>query len=177
MTIRPILLALAGASVLAASSVSAQTVDTLDRRLDRVEKEVRAVQRKVFPGGDDRFFEPEVQLPAGDQPDGFGVAAATPSTVLTQRIDALEAQVQSLTGQVEEQGFQLRELTAALERFEADTKFRLTTLEGGDATIAADGEGEPTPAYDAAYALYEAEDWPAAQAAFATFLEAKPEDE
>ena len=31
-----------------------------ENRIRRLESEVRALQRKVFPGGDGRYFEPEI---------------------------------------------------------------------------------------------------------------------
>lgn len=31
-----------------------------EARVRKIEAEVRALQRKVFPGGDTRFFEPEI---------------------------------------------------------------------------------------------------------------------
>ncbi|MGB3722953.1 MAG: outer membrane protein assembly factor BamD [Pacificimonas sp.] len=175
---RPFLLAALAASFLA-TPAAAQTVDTLDRRLNKVEKEIRAVQRKVFPGADDRFFEPEIQTPAPT--DGFGVPAATPSTVITDRVDALEAQLQSLTGQIEENSFKLRQLEENFTRFENDAKFRLQTLEGTGGSLADDGESLPaddvTAQYDSAYQLYTGKEWAAAQAAFATFLEDNPTHE
>ncbi|MHB9880910.1 outer membrane protein assembly factor BamD [Pacificimonas sp. ICDLI1SI03] len=170
---RTIILAALGATLLAAP-VMAQTVDTLDRRLNNLEKEVRAVQRKVFPGADDRFFEPEVTAPTAN-PDGFGVPAATPSAVLTERIDALEAQMQTLTGQMEENSFKLRQMEENFTRFENDMKFRISELEGNGGT-GLDGltdapSDDATAQYEAAYALYTDEDFAAAQAAFETFLE------
>ncbi|MBV7257473.1 outer membrane protein assembly factor BamD [Pacificimonas sp. WHA3] len=179
--IRPALLACIALGILAPAA-SAQTVDTLDRRLDRLEKEVRAVQRKVFPGADSDFFEPEITPPA-DSNGGFGVPAVTPSTIVTDRIEALEAQVQSLTGQMEETSFKLRRMEEALARFEGDTKLRLQALEGGglaSGDIAADGAaGGDTAlaAYEAAYALYTEQDFAGAQAAFASFLDTNAEHE
>ncbi len=174
--IRTLTLAALAASMLSAP-ISAQTVDTLDRRLNNLEKEVRAVQRKVFPGANERFFEPEIAPPA--QADGFGVPAATPSTVVTDRIDALEAQLSTLTGQMEENSFKLRQLEENFTRFENDMKFRLETLEGSGGTLV-DGDAPadgPKAQYDAAYQLYTSKDWAAAQGAFGEFLEANPTHE
>ncbi|MBZ6377955.1 hypothetical protein B5C34_02265 [Pacificimonas flava] len=162
---------------LIAGPVSAQTVDTLDRRVTRVEKEVRALQREVFPGGDERFFEPEVRTGDPAEEPGFGVPAATPSTVMTERLDALEQQVQTLTGQVEEQAFAIRQLQERLERFESDATFRLEQLEGGSAGGEAEtaaGDGGP---FDAALAQYRSGDYAGAQVGFSAFLEANPDDE
>jgi TolA-binding protein len=83
-----------------ASSASAQDVGA-DARLRKIESEVRALQRKVFPGGDERFFKPEVTTGA----TGTTSAAAPSTSAVTDilaRMDALEAQIARLTGQVEE---------------------------------------------------------------------------
>jgi TolA-binding protein len=158
---------------------AAQTVDTLDRRVTKVEKEVRALQREVFPGGDERFFEPDVRTP-GTESDGFGVDAATPGAVMTERLNALEAQVQALTGQVEENAFRVRQMAERLERFESDATFRLEQLErgslpaGGVDGEAAAGDGGP---FDGALTQFRSGDFAGAQLAFAAFLEANPGDE
>ena len=46
-----------------ATAIPALAQDTrqVERRVDKLESEMRAVQRKVFPGGDKRYFEPEFQ--------------------------------------------------------------------------------------------------------------------
>ncbi len=98
---RPASLLMAG--LLLAGTASAVTAqDAGDEvRLRKIESEVRALQRKVFPGGDDKFFRPEVTTGATG-----AAATTTPSTsavtdILT-RMDAIEAQLARLTGQVEE---------------------------------------------------------------------------
>ena len=75
-----------------------------DARLRKLEAEVRALQREVFPGGDGRFFTPEV-LTSGEAQSGAqpgGTPATTAVTDILVRLDSLEAQVARLTGQVEE---------------------------------------------------------------------------
>jgi len=67
----------------------------MSRRVDRIERELRAVQRRVFPGAQDGLFQPEVQ-PA-DTNVVPGVAGATPVAELTTRVDAIEAQLARLT--------------------------------------------------------------------------------
>jgi TolA-binding protein len=90
------------ASLLAgsASAVSAQDAAS-ETRLRKVEAEVRALQRQVFPGGDERFFKPEVTT------GQTGTTSATPTstsavTDILTRMDAIEAQLAQLTGLVEE---------------------------------------------------------------------------
>lgn len=97
----PVSLLLA-AALLAGTAGSASAQDAgADARLRKIESEVRALQRKVFPGGDERFFKPEVTTGA----TGTTSAAAPSTSAVTDilaRMDALEAQIARLTGQVEE---------------------------------------------------------------------------
>ncbi|MEZ5694064.1 MAG: hypothetical protein R3D99_09530 [Altererythrobacter sp.] len=101
--------AIAGAS----APVLAQDSGT-EARLRKVEGEVRALQRKVFPGGDGRFFEAEITGPQ------TGTARpATPSTTAVTdiliRLDALEGQIASLTAQTEENTNAIAQLSARLD--------------------------------------------------------------
>src|SRR5688500_19935483 len=87
------LILLAGTAMPAA----AQQADRLDRRVERLEQELRAVQRRVFPGGN---VEPEISSaqPQSAQP---GLPATSPVADLNARVDALERQLAALTGQAE----------------------------------------------------------------------------
>lgn len=69
-----------------------------EARLRKLEAEVRALQRQVFPGGDPKLF-PQA-APAG-QPAAPAPATTALTDVLT-RMDAIEAQNARLTAQVEE---------------------------------------------------------------------------
>ncbi|MCB2087384.1 MAG: hypothetical protein KDD98_00985 [Sphingomonadaceae bacterium] len=101
------LLAVAGTSVPAAAQ------DASDARIRKLESEVRALQRKVFPGGDGRFFEPQIS--------GSGTTASTtvPSTTavtdILARLDAIEAQLQGLTAQVEQNTNAIAKINARLD--------------------------------------------------------------
>ena len=103
-----------------APSAAAQNV-ALDVRVDRLEKEMRAVQRKVFPAGTP--LEAEITRPAAP-----GVAPGTPSSApiadLTARVAALESQLASMTGQVEENSFKLRQLEEAFNKYKAEAQAR-----------------------------------------------------
>lgn len=96
----------------------------LDQRVVKLEKEMKAVQRSVFPGGVP--VQPDI---AGDTGpiEPTGNAASTPIVDLTARIDALEKGLASLTGQVEQTGYRGRQADEAIKRLEA----RLAALEGG----------------------------------------------
>ena len=88
------------------------------RRVDRLERELRAVQRRVFPGSDGTMFQPEIQPEAPATPGAAPVA--TPLVDLTARVDSLESQVARLTGQVEQQGFRMQEMQTALTRLQGE---------------------------------------------------------
>ena len=63
-----------------------------EARLRRVESEIRALQRAVFPGGDGRYFAPEVDTSQGQQPQQtVGTPSNTALADVLARLDALEA--------------------------------------------------------------------------------------
>ena len=130
---------LAGAAIPA----FAQRPVPVDKRIDKLEQEMRAVQRRVFPGGN---VEPEIQ-PVQTAPGPIGVPTASPVADLTARVDALEAQLASLTGQVEQSGFRVRQMEEALNRFRSDAEARIAQIEarGAVAQPAAQLQPEPAP--------------------------------
>ena len=97
--------------VLAATPVHAQ--DSAAKRLDKVESEVRALQRKVFPGPDGKYFAPEI-TPGTPTPAATPVPTSTPVTDLLTRMDSLEAQMARLTSQVEQNTNRLNQIEAKL---------------------------------------------------------------
>lgn len=105
--------------------------DPVERRVDRLEQELRAVQRRVFPNGPAAQVEPEIG------PQTPGAARTTPggSAVgdLTARVDALEAQFAALTSQIEEANYRSRQAEAAVARLREDATARLARLEGAAA--------------------------------------------
>lgn len=107
----------------------AQPRETVERRVDRIEQELRAVQRRVFPGGRTQFVEPEIgnQAPA-ERPGGL---SGDGMTNLVSRVDALETQLRVLTGQVEEQGFRTRQLEDQIARLRTDLQGRMERIEQG----------------------------------------------
>jgi TolA-binding protein len=140
-----VLLAGGAAAPLQAQSQS----NTLAPRVDKLEKEMRAVQRKVFPGGAGQSLEPEFgNTPSTATPSGS--PASSPVVDLTARVSALESQLQTLTGQGEQNAFKLRQLDEAFVKFRGEVETRLKSLEGGAGpgpapTTGAAG-GTPTPA-------------------------------
>lgn len=112
LTTRLLCGSLIAAFVATASPGMAQAV-SLEPRVKKLESEMRAVQRKVFPGASDRFFEPEITAPAA-APSTTGVSASAPIADLLQRVDTLENQISRLTAQTEENGFKLGQLEKRL---------------------------------------------------------------
>ncbi|MGB3737940.1 MAG: tetratricopeptide repeat protein [Pontixanthobacter sp.] len=80
-------------------------------RIRKLEAEVRALQRKVFPGADGRFFEPQISGPAVTA-GNTDPASTTAVTDILVRLDALETQIASLTAQTEENGNALAQLSS-----------------------------------------------------------------
>lgn len=109
-----------GLAVVAATAtsvpLSAQSVD--EPRIRKIEAEVRALQRTVFPGGAGRFFEPEIAgstaVPSITVPN-----SSTAVTDILARMDALELQLQSLTAQTEQNTNSLNLLSTRVAALEA----------------------------------------------------------
>lgn len=103
------------AMALVGISLPAQAEDASpDARLKKVEAEVRALQRKVFPGGDGKYFAPEITGPAATPTPMPGQPASTPVSDLLVRLDAVEAQMARLTGQVEQNTNRIDQIEAKL---------------------------------------------------------------
>jgi TolA-binding protein len=113
---------------------------TLDRRVGRLEQEMRAVQRRVFPGGAGATVDPELQpvLPTPQQNSPSGNAVAN----LASRIEAVEAQLARVTGQVEETGYRVSQLEGQLRQLRTDLEARIARLEQSAARAATP---EPQP--------------------------------
>ncbi|MCS6987452.1 MAG: tetratricopeptide repeat protein [Sphingomonadaceae bacterium] len=179
---------------------TADQLRALERRITILESQMRAVQRQVFPGGDRRFFAPEEPAPAPG-PSVAPTPATDPLADLATRIDALEAQQRTLTGQIEQLQFGLRELRTSFEKSRGDTEARLGALEtsrspapaasppaaaapapaapparSGAAGVPAPPRpaADPEAAYQAAYAHYRARDWARAAAELEAFAQAHP---
>ena len=107
---------LSGAAFALSASAVAQDAN-IDGRVSKLEKEMRAVQRQVFPAGAGKFIAPDIQSPTTAQPETPSTTSATSDLLV--RVDALETQLATLTGQVEQQGNNMRGLEARLKILEA----------------------------------------------------------
>jgi TolA-binding protein len=103
---------LAGAAL---SSAALAQSSGIDLRVGKLEKEMKAVQRTVFPQGVPVQPESGIAVP--------GTAAGSPATApiadLTARVDALEKSLAALTGQIEQAQFRNRQQDDAIKRIEA----------------------------------------------------------
>jgi tol-pal system protein YbgF len=204
MSTRPMISRLAIVAAMLCSASFATAEPPLDSRVGSLEKQMKAVQRKVFPGGDPRFFTPDI-VPEAPAAAPEGTPATTPLADLTSRVDTLERQQRTLTGAVEEAQNKVRQIDEAFAKYRGDTDFRLNAIEH---PVAASTDAPPTvvpargseppgkplatkiPAKDvakpkapalpvedqwrAAFALYSAKDYDRAAAAMTDFLAANP---
>ncbi len=122
----------------AAAPVIAQDAKVLDLRVGKLEKEMKAVQRKIFPAG----APVEAELNTGPAAS-TGTPATTPISDLTARIDALESQLKSLTGQVEQNGFRLKKQEDAAKALEARIKALEPVAEPADVPTGTGGIDAP----------------------------------
>lgn len=116
------MLAAGAALSLLAGPVVATAQDTsAEARLRKIEAEVRALQRKVFPGGDGRFFEPQITASQGAQTTTATTTAPSTTAVtdILVRLDALEAQLQQLTARGEENANAISNIEVRLSAIEA----------------------------------------------------------
>jgi len=147
---RAVLLAVALAGTgLTAFPAAAQSQDA-DARLRKIESEVRALQRKVFPGGEGRFFEPEVDTGATTNIGPVGPSTSAVTDILG-RLDSIEAQLARLTSQVEINGNDLAMLDRRLKVFEDERNQKLAA-ERAAAQAKARAEAEAKAAEEAAAA-------------------------
>lgn len=107
---------LVGASVQLVSVTPAVAQRTVEGRVDRLEQEMRAVQRKVFPGGAGQIVAPEVTPPAPVPGTAAGTLSSPPIADLTARVSSIEAQLARLTGQIEENEYRLRQLEESYKK-------------------------------------------------------------
>ena len=139
---RALLLAIALSSTAFVPEAFAQTGAAIDLRVGKLEKEMKAVQRTIFPNG--IAVEPEI----GASTSGTsGTPASAPLADLTARVDSLEAQLKALTGQSEQDGFRIKKLEDAIKALRGDTDARLKTLESNGSAanpaVATDGADKP----------------------------------
>ena len=109
-------LVLAGSAVVAAPA--AAQVD--EARLRKIEAEIRALQRQVFPNGDGRFFTPEVVTPGQSRPQQpIGTPSESAVTDILARLQSIESQLATLTARSEENANQIEQIEGRLGLLES----------------------------------------------------------
>lgn len=101
----------------AASPVLAQSSDRVERRIEKLERDLQAMRRS--PGA---VIEPEIRTQAQTQIGGLPATSAIAD--MTARVDALERQLATLTGANEEAANRIRQLEAAMTQMRADAEAR-----------------------------------------------------
>jgi TolA-binding protein len=133
-------MAAAALTALVAGTGAAHAQSTaVEGRVDRLEREMRAVQRKVFPGGAGQTIEPQIVPETNVEAPGTPAGSALAD--LTQRVAALENQVQTLTGQVEQDGYRLKQLEDGFSAYKRATDARLKALEDVRSDVGASNDG------------------------------------
>src|SRR5688500_1883172 len=104
-----------------------QRVATPEQRIERLENQLRQVQRQVFPRG-----QPASTAGFSDEP------AATQSSfrTLADRLNGLERQIADLVRQSEENGHRLTVIQAELAKMRTDQDERIGALERAAAAAA-----------------------------------------
>ncbi len=100
-----------------------QDVQNLVNRLERLERSLTLLQRSLYRGEE----PPAEALAPVTDPNIPAVSAAR----LHVRVGELEDQLRQLTGQIEEVGFGVRQVSDRLDKLVADMDFRLRSLEQG----------------------------------------------
>lgn len=119
---RPIIV-LAAAGALAAPSTTAlaqRQQPTPEQRIDRLERQIDDMQKRVYPKG-----RPAATAGFPDDP------AATQASVISldQRLDTLERQMTDLVRQSEDNGSRVRNLETTIQQMRNDADQRMTALE------------------------------------------------
>ena len=113
-------LILLSGTALGATPASAQSNPrgAIEGRVDRLEGEMRAVQRKVFPGGSGQVIQPDNQP---SNPENILPGSPTsPVADVTARVDSLETQLRGMTAQIETNQHTVQLLDARIKALEAN---------------------------------------------------------
>ncbi|MBT4889087.1 MAG: tetratricopeptide repeat protein, partial [Rhodospirillales bacterium] len=113
-------------------SASAQDVQGLIDRIDRLERDIRALNIHIAKGS--TGTPPELSSGQSDATSGAGSTISTPSVArIDARIAALENDVRVATGSMEELDHRIFQISTQLEKLVSDIDYRLSALEQGGA--------------------------------------------
>lgn len=126
-----------GAWLFAAATPLVAQDANVEGRVKKLEKEMQAVQRQIFPNGAGKFFEPEIKSETA-APTNANASSSSATSDLIARVDAIEAQLASLTGQVEQQSNSMRLMEQRLQAVEAGLKKQQADIAAAAAAKAVD---------------------------------------
>jgi len=134
MRFKSILLPLLISALAAAPAAAQRRQASPEQRIERLEKQVRQVQGRIFPKG-----QPVDTAGFSDEP------AATQASVtnLITRLDAVERQMAEAIRSSEENGNRIAVMEADLARLRADQERRLRALETAPAAAVVEPAAEP----------------------------------
>lgn len=113
---------------LAASAGVTFAQDSVENRLRRLEIELDTLNRAVYRG----------EKPP---PSAVSSESATTQAATEVRIQQMEMELRSLTGQLEQQSYQIRQLQQQLERVTSDLELRMQDVERNRGSATAPGSG------------------------------------
>lgn len=174
-------------------STLGSSAQSTSQRLNAIEKQLNAIQRRVFTPGS-RFQSGDNG--GGNNATSVDIPVGSEGALMAEiniRISELETQIRQMTGQLEEANFKVANLTRKIETLEKDNEFRFKELESGArplASLPSTGAGS-TPStitaapavttakqkYDQAYSLVSNANYVEAEISFLEFLEQYPQDE
>lgn len=126
-------------------SAPALAQSAVEGRVDRLEREMRAVQRKVFPGGSGQIVTPDITAPQA-QTNIPGSPSSGAITNLESRVSAIESQFQTITGQIEQGEYRIRQLEQQFEAYKRATDAKLAGAVSAPAMTTNGGSGGPAAA-------------------------------
>jgi len=185
MLVRKLYISLiAGGLALSSLPVFAQSVNSVDTRLDRMEREMQTLSRSVYKGD-----VPPPQMRNVTSMNGGDTTAAT-----ELRLNQMEEQLRKLTGMIEENGYRLRQMESKIQNAPAvasttPSPSPSTPIVPNDTSSSLVVDNQPyqlgtitnsnanTPAglYDQAFSFMQSNDYAGAQAEFEKFLNQYPD--
>ena len=145
--------------------------DILNDKVTRLEKDINALQRKVYQSSNTVNVEESAQVaPIGNLED------------LYNRISAQDTVVKDLTAKMEQLEFQQKQLEERLTKMNADIDVRFNMLQNEKAATSTSDKGASNKAaaqaaYDNAYNIMKKGDYKAAEGAFTTFMKDYPKSD
>ncbi len=128
------LLALSVFLVVPAAQAQGTNVQSLINRIDRLQRDLNTLQQHIYRG--------ETPPPSDLTAPGGGGVPETQAARIEVRLSQFESELRTLTGQLEEQSFRIKNISERLDRLVADVDQRLLVLEGGTPDVAGTA-GEP----------------------------------